>query len=82
MNLNTPRWGQLLLSLTQTVTAEKGHSLVCIPDRGTAEYELQKLRQEFKERFLRGVIRKDRPGKKSTFTVRYFTQETSTVRLF
>jgi len=80
MNWLTPT--QFLLPLTQTVTADKGHSLVCIPDRTTAECELEKLRTEYRDRLVKAVIRKDRPGKRSTYTLRYFTREAETVRLF
>jgi hypothetical protein len=47
MNLDTPRWRQCLFPLTQIIVTERGHSLVCIPDRTTAECELEKLRREF-----------------------------------
>jgi hypothetical protein len=80
MNWKTPT--QFLLSLTQTVTTDRGHSLVCIPDRSAAEYELEKLRTEYGKRLISATIRKDRPGKQSTYTVRYFTRDTETVRLF
>jgi len=82
MNLNTPRWCQCLLPLVQTVVTECGHSLVCIPDRSTAEYELEKLRLEYRTQLIRATIRKDRRGKSSTYTLRYFTRETKSVRLF
>jgi hypothetical protein len=80
MNWNTAT--QVLLPLTQTVITDKGHSLVCIPDRTTAECELEKLRTEYGKRLIRSVIRKDKPGKKSTYTLRYFTRETEIIRLF
>ena len=35
---------QLLFHVVQTVTTERGHSFVCIPDRTAAEDELRKLR--------------------------------------
>ena len=73
---------QLLLSLTHSVTTERAHSLVCIPDRTTAECELAKLRREYGKRLVRSAIRKDKPGKRATYTVRYFTRETETIRLF
>ena len=73
---------QLLLPLIQRVTTEQAHSLVCIPDRTTADCELEKLRSEYRDRLLRAAIRKDRPGRKSTYTLRYFTRETAAVRLF
>jgi hypothetical protein len=73
---------QLLLPLVQTVTTERAHSLVCIPDRTSAEDELRKLHAEYRARLLRATIRKDRPGKRSTYTLRYFTQHTDQVALF
>jgi hypothetical protein len=73
---------QLLLRLTQTGTTERGHSLVCIPDRTTADYELSKLKNEYGARLIKETIRKDRPGKGSTYTLRYFTRETDSVPLF
>ena len=73
---------QLLLRLTQTVTTERGHSLVCIPDRTTADYELSKLKNEYGARLIKTTIRKDRPGKGSTYALRYFTRETDIVPLF
>ena len=82
MDSNTPRWCQYLLPLTQIVITERGHSLVCIPDRTTAECELEKLRREYSERLVRAVIRKTKPGKRGTYTLRYFTRDTETVALF
>lgn len=82
MNWNQPHWWQCLLPLTQTNVVERGHSLVCIPDRDTAEMEVDKLRREYRDRLIRSVIRKDRPGRDSTYTLRYFTRETETIRLF
>jgi hypothetical protein len=73
---------QFLLPLVQTVISERGHSLVCIPDRTSAEHEREKLRREFQARFVRSEIRKDKPGKRSTYTLRYFTRDTDTVKLF
>ena len=81
MNLTSPHWLQGLLPLTQTVIAERGHSLVCLPDRDTAESELVKLRREYRKRLVRAAIRKDKPGK-STYTLRYFTRDVDTVNLF
>ena len=80
--MNIPHPTQFLLSLNQTVTTDRGHSLVCIPDRSTAEYELEKLRTEYGARLITATIRKDRPGKRSTYTLRYFTRDTDTIRLF
>lgn len=82
IDLNIPRWRQMVFPLVQTVVTERGHSLVCIPDRTTAECELDTLKREFAQRLIRASIRKDRPGKKSTYTLRYFTRETETVNLF
>jgi hypothetical protein len=73
---------QFLLLLTQKVITDKGHSLVCIPDRWAAEEELGKLRKEYGDRLIRAVIRKDKPGKRSTYTLRYFTRETELIPLF
>lgn len=53
-----------------------------VPDRTSAEHEREKLRREFRERFIGSDIRKDRPGKRSTYTLRYFTRDTDAVKLF
>jgi hypothetical protein len=82
MILDTPNWRQCLLPLTQTIVSERGHSLVCIPDRTTAESELEKLKREFSDSLIRAAIRKTKPGKRGTYTVRYFTRDTETVALF
>lgn len=76
------RADQFLLPLTQNVTSERGISLVCIPDRWAAENELTRLQAEYGRRLLKAKIRKDRPGQKSTYTLRYFIQETEARRLF
>lgn len=81
-DFDLPRWRQALLPLTQTIVSERGHSLVCIPDRTTAQCELKKLRRELAARLIRASIRKDRPGRKSTYTLRYFTRDLETVSLF
>jgi hypothetical protein len=73
---------QLYLPLVQIVTFDQGHSLICIPDRDTAECELTKLRRQYGPRLIKATIRKVRPGKGSTYTLRYFTRETSAVNLF
>ena len=73
---------QLLLPLTQTVTTERGISLVCIPDRFAAENDLTRLRNKYGTNFLKATIRKDRPGKNSTYTLRYFIREAQTRPLF
>jgi hypothetical protein len=73
---------QFLLTLTQTITVERGHSLICIPDRTTADYELTKLKDQLGDRLIKAAIRKDKPGPRSTYTLRYFTRDTETNRLF
>jgi hypothetical protein len=73
---------QFLLRLDQTITVERGHSLICIPDRTTADYELSKLRSKHGASLIKAVIRKDKPGPRSTYTLRYFTRDTETHRLF
>jgi hypothetical protein len=78
---------QLLFPLTQAVTSERGHSLICIPDRTTADYELSKLRDQLGARLIKATIRKDKPAKRAsaartTYTLRYFTRDTDKVRLF
>jgi hypothetical protein len=73
---------QCLLTLTQTITVERGHSLICIPDRTTADYELTKLKDQLGDRLIKAAIRKDKPGRGSTYTLRYFTRDTETNRLF
>ena len=76
---------QLYFPLVQPVTTERGHSLVCIPDRTTAECELTALRREYGERLIKAVIRKDRSrhaGNRPTYTLRYFTRDTDLVPLF
>jgi hypothetical protein len=73
---------QFLLQLIQPVTTERGHSLICIPDRMSAECELTKLKAEYGPRLIKAVIRKDKPGRDNTYTLRYFTRDTDQVRLF
>ena len=86
---------QLFFPLTQPVTTDRAHSLVCIPDRMTAENELTKLQHQYGPRLVKAVIRKDKPSKrlrsqpstinsqpKTTYTLRYFTRETANVALF
>ncbi len=73
---------QFLLPLTQAVTTDRGHSLICIPDRDTAECELTRLRAEYGARLIKSVIRKDKPGRGSTYTLRYFTRDIDQVSLF
>ena len=73
---------QFLLPLLQAVSTERGHSLVCIPDRDSAECELTRLKAEYGPRIIKATIRKDKPGPNSTYTLRYFTRDTDQVRLF
>ena len=73
---------QLLLPLTQAVATERGISLVCIPDRYAAENDLTRLQAKYGPNFLKATIRKDRPGKNSTYTLRYFIREAQTRPLF
>ncbi len=73
---------QYLLSLEHTVTRERSCSLVDIPDRSTAEYELEKLKQRFKAELISAKIRKNRPGQRSTYTIYYKVKETETVHIF
>ena len=73
---------QLLLPLTQTVTTERGISLVCIPDRFAAENDLSRLQAKHGPNLLKATIRKDRPGKHATYTLRYFIREAQTRPLF
>ena len=79
---------QFLLPLVQPITTDRGHSLVCIPDRMSAECELTRLKAEYGPRLIKATIRKDKPAKQargartSTYTLRYFTRDTDQVRLF
>lgn len=78
---------QFLLPLTRTVTYERGISLVCIPDRFSAENELTQLQAEYGPRLLKATIRKDKPPKRArsaraTYTLRYFVRETREEPLF
>jgi hypothetical protein len=78
---------QLLLPLTQAIAVERGISLVCIPDRDTAECELTRLRHQFGPDLVKATIRKDKPAKcasstRATYTLRYFIRETQHQRLF
>ncbi|MBA4148495.1 MAG: hypothetical protein H0X66_10315 [Verrucomicrobia bacterium] len=73
---------QFLLPLEHTVTRERCCSFVDIPDRSTAEYELEKLKRRFKAELITAKIRKNRPGPSSTYTINYKVRETETVRLF
>ncbi|HXT10718.1 MAG TPA: hypothetical protein VN873_04080 [Candidatus Angelobacter sp.] len=80
MNTSTPT--QWLLQLTQTIITEQARSLVCIPDRDTAQVEREKLRREFRDGLVKADIRKDRTGKASTYTLRYVTRSVETIKLF
>jgi hypothetical protein len=73
---------QYTLPLTMTVTVERARSLVEIPDRTTAEVELQKLQRRFGDRLVKHAIRKVRPGPRGTYTLRYVMRDTDTVKLF
>jgi hypothetical protein len=76
---------QLLIRLTHTVTVERSISLVCIPDRDSAECERTRLRAQHGPNLLRADIRKDRPGRSGTsrtYTLRYTIRETETRTLF
>lgn len=73
---------QWLLPLTQIVVTDQARSLVCIPDRDTAQQEREKLRREFQGGLVKADIRKDRPGKASTYTLRYVTRQVETIKLF
>lgn len=76
---------QILFRLTHTVTLERSISMICIPDRDTAECELTKLKHQHGPRLLKAVIRKDRPGRSGTsrtYTLRYTIRETETRTLF
>jgi len=81
---------QYLLPLTRTITVETPHSLVCIPDRDTAECELTRLRAEYGPNLLKATIRKDRGSRREgriwaapgTYTLNYTTRDQQTERLF
>jgi len=61
---------------------ECGHLLICIPDRTTTDYELFTLENKLSSRLLKSAIRNDKPGPGSTYTLRHFTRDTETNRLF
>ena len=76
---------QFLLRLTHIVTIERSVSLICIPDRDSAECERTRLRAEHCSNLLRADIRKDlrgRSGTSRTYTLRYTIRETETRTLF
>ena len=76
---------QFLFRLTHTVTIERSTSLICIPDRDTAECERTRLQNKYGPNLLRADIRKDRPGRSGTsrtYTLRYTIRETETRTLF
>jgi hypothetical protein len=73
------------LCLTHTVVYERSVSLVCIPDRDSAECERTRLQSQHGPNLLKAVIRKDRPGRSATsrtYTLRYTIRETETRTLF
>jgi hypothetical protein len=76
---------QFLLRLSHTVVYERSTSLICIPDRDTAECERTRLQSKYGSNLLRADIRKDRPGRSGTsktYTLRYTIRETETRTLF
>ena len=73
---------QAYLQLTHTVTTDQVYSLICIPDRDTAECEVTSLRHEHGPRLVKTTIRKDRVGKGSTYTLRYIIRKTTIENLF
>jgi hypothetical protein len=76
---------QTLFRLAHTATIERSVSLVCIPDRDTAECERTRLQAQHGPNLLRADIRKDRPGRSGTsrtYTLRYTIRETETRTLF
>ncbi len=82
---------QFYFPLKQSVTTERGISLICIPDRLSAENELTRLKHEHGSRLIKAVIRKDKPPKrwtaqerkqKATYTLRYFLRVTEEIPLF
>jgi hypothetical protein len=76
---------QLCFPLTHTVVYERSTSLICLPDRDTAECERTRLRAQHGPNLLRADIRKDRPGRSGTsktYTLRYTIRESETRTLF
>jgi len=76
---------QFLFRLTHLVTFERSTSLICIPDRDTAECERTRLQNKYGPNLLHADIRKDRPGRSGTsrtYTLRYTIRETETRTLF
>ncbi len=78
---------QLVLPLVQAITVDRAISLVCIPDRDSAECALTRLRAKHGPNLVKATIRKDKPAKKAsaartTYTLRYFYRETETRPLF
>ena len=82
---------QFLLPLAQAIPVERAHSLVCLPDRATAEDQLAQIKREYGPRLIKAAIRKDRPPSRrgtptaqgrGTYTLRYFTREAHTRPLF
>lgn len=73
---------QLLLPLTRAITYTQAHSLIDNPDRTTADVELERIRREYGPRLIKAHINRNKCKHSTTYTVRYFTLETSTERLF
>jgi hypothetical protein len=76
---------QLLFRLSHNVTFERSVSLICIPDRDSAECELTQLKHQHGPRLLKAVIRKDRPGRSGTgqtYTLRYTIRQSESCTLF
>jgi hypothetical protein len=81
---------QRLLPLSRTVTVETPHSLICIPDRDTAECELTRLRQRYGVNLVKATIRKDRGSRRGghawaapgTYTLNYTTRDQQIEPLF
>jgi hypothetical protein len=76
---------KFLLQLSHTFVYERSTSLICIPDRDTAECERTRLQAQYGPNLLRADIRKDRPGRSGTsrtYTLRYTVRETRTDQLF
>ncbi len=81
---------QRLLPLSRTVTVETPHSLVCIPDRDTAECELTRLRNKYGDSLVKATIRKDQGSRRGgriwaapgTYTLNYTTRDQQIQPLF
>ncbi len=73
------------------MTSDRGTTLICIPDRMSAEMEVTRLQREHGPRLIKAFIGKDKPSKRftaderkrcSTYTLRYFIRVTEEVPLF